>query len=74
VEAAAASLSEYFLVENAKEVCFLKEFPCIRKKEQRSLYRYKGLNYEEATDFLSLSCVPNHAPRLKDAAAPAEER
>jgi hypothetical protein len=36
VEAAAASLSEYFLVENAKEVCFLKEFPCIRKKEQEA--------------------------------------
>jgi len=36
VEAAAASLSEYFLLENVKEVCFLKEFPCIRKKEQEA--------------------------------------
>jgi hypothetical protein len=36
VEAAAASLSEYFLLENGKEVCFLKEFPCIRKKEQEA--------------------------------------
>jgi hypothetical protein len=36
VEAAAASLSEYFLLENVKEFFFLKEFPCIRKKEQEA--------------------------------------
>jgi hypothetical protein len=45
-----------------------------KKERARSSYCYKGQNYEEATDFLSMSRVPHHVPRLKDAAASAEER